>query len=316
MPLTTAPMAPAVDPATRRLDWKVIIAIALIHLACLAAPFTFTWSGFVLMVAMIWICGALGITLCYHRLLTHRSFETPKLVEYFLIVIGTLNWQGGPIHWVGTHRLHHRDSDQPGDPHSPRHGFSWSHLFWTLYKDNDDFRPYDAAKDLLRDPVIAWLDRFFFIPQFAVAGLLLGLGWWIGGPRVGLSWLVWGTALRTVIVYHGTWFVNSASHTWGYRNFETTDDSRNNWWVAALAFGEGWHNNHHAQQRSAAHGMRWFEIDPTWYIIRGMEFVGLARKVVRPKPPAVKARRAVKHLPAAGGVPSAVATLAGAPEPV
>jgi sn-1 stearoyl-lipid 9-desaturase len=301
-------MDPSVDPKHRPIDWVVVVGIGAMHLGCLLAPFTFTWSGLGLMLALWFICGTIGITLCYHRLLTHRSFQTPKIVEYLLTVIGTLNWQGGPVRWVGTHRLHHRDSDQAGDPHSPEHGFTWSHVLWTLHKDGPGFRPYEAAKDLLRDPVTRGLDRFFYLPQFALCGLLYGVGHLIGGPWLGLSWLIWGTCVRTVVGYHATWFVNSASHTWGYRNFHTPDGSRNNWWVALLTCGEGWHNNHHAQQRSAAHGMRWFELDVTYVIIRLMEAVGLARKVVRPVPPA---RRRAK---APAALPSAVAQLRRSPE--
>jgi len=274
---------PTINPSSRRYDWNVIIGITALHLVAVAAPWTFTWSGLVIFFVLMWATAALGITLCYHRLLTHRSFATPKWVEYILTVIGTLNWQGGPIRWVGTHRLHHRDSDQPADPHSPRHGFTWAHVWWTMFKDNEGFKPLDAARDLQRDPVIAWLDKYFFIPQFVLMGILYGVGYAVGGNALGLSWLVWGVALRTVVVYHGTWFVNSASHVFGYRNFETTDDSRNNWWVAALSFGEGWHNNHHAYQRSAAHGLRWWEIDLTYLTILFMARLGLATKIVLPE---------------------------------
>ena len=281
--ITKGGFHPAIDPSTRRLDWNAIIAIGLLHVGCFLAPLTFSWSGLFVALFLVWATACLGITLCYHRLLTHRSFESPKWVEYFLTVLGCLNWQGGPARWVGTHRLHHRDSDQPCDPHSPRHGLIWSHMLWMLFQDSDDFRPLDAAKDLLRDPVIAWLDNYFYLPQFALAGLLYGVGYLIGGHAIALSWVVWGICLRTVFVYHGTWFVNSASHFCGYRNFETTDDSRNNWWVAALSFGEGWHNNHHAYQRSAAHGMKWWEVDLTYMTIRLMARLGMAKKIVLPE---------------------------------
>ncbi|MCE9589790.1 MAG: fatty acid desaturase [Planctomycetes bacterium] len=292
--MSTSPQTidPTVDPRLRRLDWPVIIAFTIIHLLALAAPFTFTWSGLALALFFMWFTACLGITLCYHRLLTHRSFTVPKWLEYTLTIIGTLNWQGGPIHWVGTHRLHHAESDQPADPHSPRHGTLWAHIKWTCFKDGKDFKPYDAAKDLTRDPVLAAIDRWFFIPQFALAIILYAIAWSIGGHALAISWFIWVSCLRTVVVWHGTWAVNSASHLWGYRNFKTTDDSRNNWWVAMLSFGEGWHNNHHAYQRSAAHGLRWWEFDMTWLTIRFLALIGLAKNVVVPESeiPAAAAR--------------------------
>jgi len=287
---------PAIDPKNRRLDANVVIAIGLIHLACIAAPFCFTWSGLVLMLFLWWFTGAIGITLCFHRLLTHRSFQTPKWFEHFLAIVGCLNWQGGPMRWVGTHRLHHRDSDTECDPHTPRHGFTWAHMLWPLYHDNADFKPYDAVKDLQRDPVMMKIEKYFFLPQFILMPILFGLGYLYGqhfhhAPLdhtplfFAFSWLIWGVAVRTTVGYHGTWFVNSASHVWGYKNFNTHDDSKNNWWVAVLSFGEGWHNNHHAQQRSAAHGMKWWEFDLTWNTILVLSWFGLATKIVRPKLP-------------------------------
>jgi len=278
-------ISPRIDPRHRRLDWPVILAIGALHLGCLAAPWTFSWTGLMLVPVLYWAGIGLGIGMGYHRLLTHRSYQTPKIVEYLLTILATLNWQGGPIRWVGTHRLHHRYSDRPADPHSPRHGFTWAHALWCMYQDGEGFDPNAAALDLGRDPVHAWLDRYFYVPQFVLALGLYGGGWALGGHELALSWLVWGVCVRTVLGYHGTWFVNSASHTWGYRNFNTADDSRNNWWVALLSFGEGWHNNHHAQQRSAAHGMRWYEFDPTYWTISLMEIVGLARRIVRPRRP-------------------------------
>lgn len=270
-----------VKPSKRQLNWTAIIGIGGMHLACLAAPFYFSWSALGIAVLLWWLAGGLGTCLCYHRLLTHRSFKTPKPVEYFLTLLGTLNWEGGPVWWVGTHRIHHRHSDMPDDPHSPHHGFNWAHILWLFFKPAPGMEPANAAKDLQRDPVMAFIDKYHYVPQFILAGLLFGLGQWAGGQ--GLAWVVWGVAVRVVFTYHATWFVNSAAHTWGYRNYETTDDSRNNWFVALLAFGEGWHNNHHAAQRSAAHGHRWWEIDLTYLTIRAMGLVGLATAIVPPE---------------------------------
>jgi len=268
----------------RNLDLTNALGIGIIHLIAILAfvPMFFTWSGVLIAIGLWWLCGGWGICIGYHRLLTHRSFHTPKWFEYFLTILGTLNWQGGPIRWVGVHRIHHKESDGEHDPHSPQHGFTWSHMFWTLMKDDCD--PKAVTKDLQKDPVMMFLDRWFWIPLLVLAATLFGLGWLVLGTwQGGASWMIWGAALRTAFGYHATWFVNSAAHTWGYRNFDTKDGSRNNWWVAIISFGEGWHNNHHAQQRSAAHGMRWWEIDISYMTVRVFEVVGLARRVVRPK---------------------------------
>ncbi|MCC5828142.1 MAG: fatty acid desaturase [Phycisphaeraceae bacterium] len=283
------------------LNWTVVIAIAALHAVAVAAvlPMFFSWSGLVLFLVLGWLTGGIGITLCYHRLLTHRSFRTPRWFEYLLTLCACLAWQGGPVEWVGVHRLHHKHSDDDHDPHSPKHGFTWSHILWMLRREIEGIRAHEAARDLLRDPVMRRIDRWFWVPQIVLAGLLLGVGWWIGGWMLGLSWVIWGVALRTVVVFHVTWFVNSASHTWGYQNFkETGDDSTNLWWVALLSFGEGWHNNHHAHPRSAAHGMRWFEFDLTWQTIRLLSWVGLARDIHRPPVEVPDAPSAEKPAPA------------------
>jgi stearoyl-CoA desaturase (delta-9 desaturase) len=269
----------------RDLNWPVIIGIAMLHVLALGAfvPQLFSWSGLALMAALMWISGGLGVTLCFHRLLTHRSFRTPRWLEYLLTVFGCLAWQGGPVQWVGVHRLHHKHADSDHDPHSPGHGFTWSHITWTLHRRIEGISGPDAARDLMRDRGLRIINRLYLLPQLLLVGVLLGLGWLIGGPWLGASWVVWGVALRTVLVYHGTWFVNSASHTWGYQNYrDTGEKSTNLWWVALLSFGEGWHNNHHAHPRSAAHGLRWFELDPTWWTIRLMSLLGLARDIKLP----------------------------------
>jgi stearoyl-CoA desaturase (delta-9 desaturase) len=265
----------------RKLDPTNTIAIVAMHVFSVGAFFLpFHWYEIGLTALLWWVCGGLGICLCYHRLLTHRSFKTPRVVEYFLTLLGTTCWQGGPIKWVGTHRIHHKHSDGEEDPHSPHHGFNWAHIFWCMMKEPPDYFPRDAAKDLQRDKVMVLIDKYHYVPQFAVAAFLMVIGWAIGGPLLGLAWVVWGVCIRTIFTFHATWFVNSAAHTWGYQTHETGDDSRNNWWVALLSFGEGWHNNHHHSQRTAAHGQRWWEIDLTYWTIKAMSWVGLAREIV------------------------------------
>jgi len=267
-------------------QWPTMLGIVAMHLGALAAfiPGTFSWGAVISVPILWWICGGLGICLGYHRLLTHRSFRCSRTMERGLALLGSLSWQGGPLHWVGTHRLHHAEADGELDPHSPQHGFTWSHILWCFYRRPEGRDPRSVVKDLERDPFMRWLDRWFWLPQVALAVVLWGIGWWMTGTQLGaLGYVIWGICFRTAFVYHATWFVNSAAHTWGYRNFRTDDGSRNTWWVALFSFGEGWHNNHHAQQRSAAHGMRWWEIDPTWWTVRVLEKLRLVSHVVRPK---------------------------------
>lgn len=282
--------AAVTDGYKRGIVWQNLIVFILLHATVVLAffPMFFSWWCVLAVVVLWWITGGLGVTLGYHRLLTHRSFQTPKIVEYMLTLFGTLSWQGSPSRWVGTHRLHHAASDEPGDPHSPRDGFTWSHILWCVYNDHPDRDPLKAALDLKRDPIMRVIDNLWFVPQAILGLALFFTGYMIGGWIGAWSWLIWGVAVRVVFIYHATWFVNSAAHSWGYRNFKTTDDSRNNWWVALISFGEGWHNNHHAQQRSAAHGMRWWEFDMTYLTILAMEKLGLAWQVVRPKRPVGK----------------------------
>jgi len=291
---STLPVAPGADSpvaakkSAKRVHWVPLIAIAIIHLVALLAfvPAFFSWPAVIAAFVLHWMCANCGITLGFHRLLTHRSFKTPKLIEYLLSWLGSLNWQGGPIQWVATHRLHHQHSDTDDDPHTPRHGFCWSHVLW-LFNYEPQFDEYDKfskyAKDLARDRVHVFIERTTWLWQFVLAGALFAWGYWLGGVMTGLSCVVWGTFVRLVYVYHITWFVNSASHVWGYRNYETSDGSRNLWWVGLLAYGEGWHNNHHAYPRSARHGLRPWEFDLTWLLIRLMSLVGLASDIRLPE---------------------------------
>ena len=268
------------------IHWPVAIGIGLMHIGCLVAPFYFSWTALAMAAFLYWLTGCVGITLGFHRLLTHRSFKTPKWFEYVLTAIGCLAWQGGPIQWVGTHRIHHKHSDRDKDPHSPRHGFSWAHMFWCMHHEPEGLRAVDAAKDLQRSHGMCLIDRFFWVPQLALAPVLYAggeLALEMGLTGGGISWLLWGVCVRTTLSYHSTWFVNSATHIWGYRNYDTNDQSTNCWWVALVSFGEGWHNNHHAHQDSAAHGLRWFEFDITYLIIRLLSYVGLASDIIVPR---------------------------------
>jgi stearoyl-CoA desaturase (delta-9 desaturase) len=269
-------MSTRTSPNARNINWVTSFFIALFHVCAVIALFNFTWPAFFALVALYFISGCFGIGLGYHRLLTHRGFKVPKPVEYFLAVCGTLAMQGGPIFWVGLHRIHHARADREGDPHSPREGFFWSHMGWVLYGDTwNDFSErqnrFIHAPDLAKQPFYVWLTQFHYVPQVVVALILLATGGW---PMV-----LWGIFLRTTLTWHATWFVNSATHVWGYRRFKSNDDSRNLWWVALLAFGEGWHNNHHAHAASARHGLTWYEFDLNWIVIRTLEISGIAKDV-------------------------------------
>jgi stearoyl-CoA desaturase (delta-9 desaturase) len=228
----------------------------------------------------LYLVAGFGVTMGYHRLLTHRSFRTPRLGDYILTVLGSLANQGGPLQWVAVHRVHHQHSDEEGDPHSPRDGVWWAHLLWWMPHDPalDDPTHYQRyVVDLAKDPVHCFLQRYHVLLPLTLAGLLFGLGEVWGA--VGLSWLVWGIFVRTTLLYHATWLVNSATHLWGYRSYATRDRSTNLWWVALLALGEGWHNNHHAFPRSARHGLRWWELDMTYCLIRLLGVVGLVKQI-------------------------------------
>jgi stearoyl-CoA desaturase (delta-9 desaturase) len=209
-------------------------------------------------------------------------------MEYFFAVCGALTLEGGPIFWVATHRIHHQRSDQPGDPHSPRDGAFWSHMGWILFGDvnhNNTRMMSKYAPDLAKHRFYVWLNNYHWVPTVVLAVILAFIG--------GLPLVLWGICFRVVVGFHCTWLVNSASHMWGYRRFATRDDSRNNWWVALMTFGEGWHNNHHAHPRSARHGLAWYEFDSTWILISVLKKLGVARSVhVAELPSAVAQREA------------------------
>jgi fatty-acid desaturase len=273
-----APSGDAV--AARRLNWATATLMALFHLGAVAALFFFTWPAFFVALFLWWVSGSLGTGVCYHRLLTHRSFRTPKWMEYFLTLCATLALQGGPIVWVATHRVHHQFSDQEADPHSPIHGKWWAHMGWILSGNSNHHDPEtltryvpDLAKDKFHVRITRY--RYYFLPTIILGVALFAIG--------GLPFLLWGVFMRTVIGLHSTWLINSATHTWGSRRFVTRDRSTNNWWAAILTFGEGWHNNHHAHPASAQHGVRWYEVDMNWYGILALEKLGLAWQVCRLK---------------------------------
>lgn len=277
-------------------NWRYAFILTLLHLLCLLAliPWLFSWLGVASLVFGYLVFGMGGITIGYHRLLSHKSFACPKALEYFFAILGVCCLQESPVRWVAIHRMHHRHADDRPDPHSPLPSFVWGHFGW-LYVINRDhwlYQNYTAhARDLIRQPFYAWLERnlmalWIYLAQ-AMMFFLFGfaVGWWSQGSvdaavQLGLSVVVWGVIVRTTLYLHVTWSVNSLTHLWGYRNFDTPDNSRNNLLVGYLALGEGWHNNHHAHQRWARHGLKWWEFDATYVIISALEKLGLAWDVV------------------------------------
>lgn len=279
--------APRHNPWHLGLNWPIVLWIGAIHVGALAAPFFVTPGAVALTILLWWLTGGIGVCLGYHRYLTHGSFQTYAPVRYLLGLVGGLSGEGSAIDWVAHHRKHHAFSDKDGDPHSPHDGGLWSHILWLF--PNFGRRHHDElvtryAPDLVRDPGFRWLDALFLPSHFAMGAGLLAAGWLGWDWYTGMAFLVWGMFVRLVLVLHATWFVNSATHMWGYRNYATTDDSRNLWWVAVLTFGEGWHNNHHAYQRMARYGHRWWEVDVTYMTILAMEKLGLAWHVIKDVP--------------------------------
>lgn len=229
-----------------------------------------TWNDIALMFGMYFFT-VLGITVGFHRMLTHRSFETGPVMKFILLALGSMAVQGGAIEWAATHIKHHAETDTDDDPHSPLAGFFHAHIGWMINGKYIDLQKY--GKWMWKDPVIVMINRTF--PLWVLLTFLIpfAIGGWSG--------LLWGGLVRLFLSQHATWSVNSICHTFGRRMFDSEDLSRNNWLVGMLAFGEGWHNNHHAFPRSAFHGMRWWQFDLSSYIIMGLEKVGLIWNVHR-----------------------------------
>jgi fatty-acid desaturase len=284
----------------RKVRWDYMVPICLMHLLGLLVlvPWLFRWSGLVAFLVGTVMFGQLGVPIGYHRLLTHRSFRVPKWLEYGFVLMALCSAQETPAKWVSWHRRHHQFADDQEDPHSPLVTFFWSHIGWLFY---DNRATHSAAayhryaRDLLDDPFYMFLEKrrpaasLIYLAHAAVffaAGLAVGwasTGNWLAGVQFGLSLLVWGVIARTIYVWHITWAVNSLGHMFGYRNYETNEESRNNWFVALITGGEGWHNNHHQDPTSACLHHRWWEFDPNYYIIKSLELVGLASHLVPPR---------------------------------
>jgi stearoyl-CoA desaturase (delta-9 desaturase) len=284
---------PRPDTAQRgRVIWPYAAAVVVYHLLLPLAfvPWLFSWTGLLLIPLGNYIFCSLGIGAGYHRLLTHRSYRCPKWLEHTLAVLGVCSLQDAPARWVMIHRLHHQKADQQGDPHSPLVSLFWGHVGWVLVENRQLSRAatYERyARDILQDPFYLRLERghtwvwlyiahvwLFYLIGFAIGWATTGA--LLGGVQFGASLLLYGVVYRTIYAWHVTWAVNSLCHLWGYRNYETDENSRNNWLFALATNGDGWHNNHHAYPRSAAHGFhRWWELDVTYLTLRCLQVMGL-----------------------------------------
>jgi len=278
-------------------NWITTASMLSVHAVALLALLPMFWVPSAIVVALLgtYFIGSVGISLGYHRLLTHRSFDGPKWLERTLVTLGVCCAQDSPAYWYAAHLRHHQHADQSKDPHSPRNGFWWSHIGWIFRSENLTRRRQLIAhysKPLLRDPYYAWMEDYnwmyivlaSWIVIFAT-GITVGV---LSGAdfattlQTGLAYFIWVGCVRTVVVWHVTFAVNSVTHQWGYRNYETNDDSRNNLIVGYLSYGEGWHNNHHADPRAALFRRRWWELDFSYAAIRLLRRLRLATNVVPP----------------------------------
>ncbi len=280
-----------------RILWTYLLSVVGFHLLLplVSVPWLFSWTGLLLVPVANYFFTSLGVGAGYHRLLTHRSYNCPKWLEHLFALFGICALQDSPARWVVIHRLHHQHSDHQADPHSPKVSWFWGHMGW-LFVENplvhrvSTFERY--APDLLKDRFYFRLERnatwvwvyAAHVVAFYLAGFAIGAaatGRVMGGVQFGLSLVLYGVVVRTVYGWHITWGVNSLGHMFGYRNYNTDEDSRNNWFFALLTNGDGWHNNHHADPRSAAHGFhRWWELDVTFMTLRCLEKVGLVHDII------------------------------------
>ena len=284
----------------RSLTIKKIVMLVVVVLPFLATLFAIellwqlavNWTDIALLISFIVMAG-LGVTIGYHRMLTHRSFQPNPVVKFIFLAFGSMAVEGPALEWAATHIKHHAHSDREGDPHSPVEGFWHAHMGW-MFK-TTDADPNVYCRNLVRDPMVVFMSSTFFLWVILSLAIPFAIGGWTG--------LLWGGLVRIFFTHHITWSVNSVCHTFGKREFETRDRSRNEWIVGLLGFGEGWHNNHHAFPRSAFHGLHWWQFDLSGYVIWTLERVGLVRDVYRVTP-AMRARYASKNIEVESGAAS------------
>jgi len=275
-----APVAGApVSPEDEKIHWVASIPFFAMHLAALSALLVgFRWWD-VLVCAGLYALRMFFVTTGYHRYFSHRAYKTGRAYQLILAFMGSTCMQKGVLWWAAHHRHHHRTSDQPDDVHSPvQRGFWWSHVGWILCRKYDATR-FELVRDLAAYPELRWLNRWHLLPPVLLAVVLFLAG--------GVSTLVWGFFVSTVLLWHGTFTINSLSHVFGRRRYRTTDDSRNNWLLALITCGEGWHNNHHYHQNTANQGWFWWELDLGYYVLKALSWLGVVRDLRTP-PDAVR----------------------------
>lgn len=260
---------PPAGEGTRRIDPVRVLPFIAIHAGCLLVPWVGVSAGAVGVAVALYALRMFAITAFYHRYFSHQAFRTGRVMQFAFALLGASAAQRGPLWWASHHRHHHVHADEPADSHSAlRHGFVWSHLGWFMARENFAVRE-DLVRSLARYPELRFLDRWdALVPLLLIAAL-----WAVGGAQ----WVVWGFCVSTVALYHATFSINSLAHRWGSRRYATRDASRNNWWLALLTFGEGWHNNHHHYPAAARQGFFWWELDLTWWGLRALAALGLVR---------------------------------------
>jgi len=253
----------------RTYRFGAVVPFALIHAGALGVLWTPFAPQFLLWLVGSYALRMFGITAGYHRYFSHRSFKLGRVPQLLMAVLAQTSGQKGVLWWAALHRVHHRNSDQDEDIHSPaRRGFWWSHAGWVLSNEHDEYDPKDIP-DFEKFAELRWLNRHHWIPTLALAAVCFAIGGWAA--------LLWGYLVPTVLLYHCTFAINSIAHIFGTRRFDTPDDSKNNWWLALITFGEGWHNNHHFSMASARQGFRWWEVDITYGALKVLSWLGVAR---------------------------------------
>jgi stearoyl-CoA desaturase (Delta-9 desaturase) len=280
-----APKASVVPDPRDRLHVATSIPFFLIHLAALVGVFLVPFHfSYVLVALGLYYVRMFGVTAGYHRYFAHRSYKTSRVFQFLLAWLAESSVQKGVLWWSGHHRDHHRDSDTPADIHSPvQRGFWWSHVGWILSSRYDE-APLHRIRDFERFPELRFISKHYWLPP-----TVLGLGLCLVG---GWPLVVWGFCVSTVLLWHGTFTINSLSHVFGKRRYPTSDDSRNNWLLALVTMGEGWHNNHHHFAAAARQGFYWWEIDLSYYVLRALAAVGLVWDLKQPSPKVLAEGRA------------------------